>query len=59
VPFASCAVAVNCCLSPASMESELGVMLTFDTAPGAMVNSDVPLLPSAVAVIVAVPSLSR
>jgi hypothetical protein len=55
VPFASSALAARCCVWPVSIEIELGVTITLLTAPGEMVNCEVPLFPSAVAVIVAVP----
>src|SRR5207249_6850785 len=58
VPPASLGVAVSCTVWPACTEAEGGVTSTDATGTGVTVIVEVPLLPSLVAVIVAVPGVT-
>lgn len=55
-PDASFAVAESCCVPPATMLAEPGVISTLLTAPAETDRLALPLLPPAAAVIVAVPA---
>lgn len=54
-PDASFAVAVSCCVAPAVMLAEPGLIETLFTEPTETVSAAVPLLPPAAAVMVAPP----
>src|SRR5213082_1409176 len=56
LPFASLGVAVSCTVSPTATLAGDGVTVTEATGASVTVTSDVPLCPSLVAVIVAVPA---
>src|SRR5690606_10555454 len=58
LPSASCAVAVNCWVPVMSISNDVGSRVTFATGTGVTTNWAEPLLPSLVAVMVAVPGLT-